>query len=174
MQKIGIFFGSDTGNTEKIANIIHKKIGIDVSELFDISDAHIEDINRFNILIFGIPTWYYGEIQCDWDEFLPKLEKIDFKNKIIALFGCGDQEDYSEYFCDGIGIMYHFLKKKHANFIGKWSVKGYQFEASKAVMDKKYFFGLIIDEDRQKEQSLPRIKKWLKKLFIDLKEKKYH
>ncbi|CAL4320995.1 flavodoxin FldA [Buchnera aphidicola] len=168
MNKIGIFFGSDTGNTEKIAKIIYKKIGTDIAELFDIANAKIEDINRFDILIFGVPTWYYGEVQCDWDEFLPNLKKINFKNKIVALFGCGDQEDYSEYFCDGIGILYHFLIKKNATIIGKWPNEGYQFESSKALMNDKEFFGLIIDEDRQQEKSLVRINKWLQQILYEI------
>ena len=31
--------------------------------------------------MLGIPTWYYGEAQCDWDDFFPELEQIDFEDK---------------------------------------------------------------------------------------------
>ncbi|CAL4321044.1 flavodoxin FldA [Buchnera aphidicola] len=172
MEKIGIFFGSDTGNTEKIAKIIQKKIGKKKSLVYDISNSKIEDINNFSILIFGIPTWYYGEVQCDWDDWLPKLEKMNFKNKIIGLFGCGDQEDYSEYFCDGMGTLYKILKKKNATLIGKWPTEGYNFESSKALLNKKYFVGLVIDEDRQEDKTISRIEIWLKNFFIELKENK--
>lgn len=168
MNKIGIFFGSDTGNTEKIAKIIYNKIGVNASELYDISNVKKEDINKFNVLMFGIPTWYYGEMQCDWDEFLPTLKKINFQNKIIALFGCGDQEDYSEYFCDGMGIIYNIIKQKNGVIIGKWPTEGYNFESSKALLDKDYFVGLAIDEDRQQSISNERINTWLKNVFIEL------
>ncbi|WP_343182344.1 flavodoxin FldA [Buchnera aphidicola] len=169
MKEIGIFFGSDTGNTEKIAKIIHHKIGLEKSAIFDISDATEKDIEKFNILIFGIPTWYYGEMQCDWDEFLPHLKKIDFKDKIVAIFGCGDQEDYSEYFCDGMGIIYEILKEKNATLIGKWSTEGYKFESSKALINEKYFVGLVIDEDRQKKLSDQRIAIWTKSILTEIK-----
>ncbi|CAL4320975.1 Flavodoxin 1 [Buchnera aphidicola (Pterocallis alni)] len=168
MNKIGIFFGSDTGNTEKIAKIIYNKIGANTSELYDISNVKPKDINKFDVLMFGIPTWYYGEVQCDWDEFLPTLKKINFQNKIIALFGCGDQEDYSEYFCDGMGIIYNIIKQKNGVVIGKWSTEGYNFESSKALLDKDYFVGLAIDEDRQQSLSDERINTWLKNVFIEL------
>lgn len=171
MEKIGIFFGSDTGNTEKIAKIIHTKIGAKKSALYDIADSVIEDINKFNILMFGIPTWYYGELQCDWDDFLPNLKKINFQNKTVALFGCGDQEDYAEYFCDGIGIVYNILKTLKVNLIGKWPSHGYHFESSKALINKDYFAGLIIDEDRQENQTNSRIDKWLETVFIEIKNK---
>ncbi|CAL4322054.1 flavodoxin FldA [Buchnera aphidicola] len=171
MKKIGIFFGSDTGNTEKIANIIYKKIGVNISQIYDISKASKKDIENFNYLIFGIPTWYYGEVQCDWEDFLPILKKINFLNKTIALFGCGDQEDYNEYFCDALGIIYNIIQKNQGNIVGRWSTQEYTFESSKALLNKDYFVGLILDEDRQPEKTDQRIKIWLRKIapFFDLK-----
>lgn len=161
MKKIGIFFGSDTGNTEKIAKLIQKYIGNDVAILHDISESSRQDIEKFKFLILGIPTWYYGEAQCDWDDFLPTLKKINFLDKTIALFGCGDQEDYSEYFCDAMSLIYKIIKKNKGNIIGKWSTKEYCFEQSKALLNKEYFFGLVLDEDRQPEKTNIRIKQWL-------------
>lgn len=169
MKKIGIFFGSDTGNTEKIAKIIHKIIGKNISELHDISQISEKDIKKFPILIFGIPTWYYGEIQCDWDEFLPILKRINFENQTIALFGCGDQEDYSEYFCDAMGIIYKIIKKQKGTLIGQWPIKGYKFEESKALLNSKNFVGLAIDEDRQPEKTHKRIMIWVEKILQDIK-----
>jgi flavodoxin I len=99
----GIFFGSDTGNTENIAKMIQKQLGKDVADVHDIAKSSKEDLEGYDILLLGIPTWYYGEAQCDWDDFFPTLEDIDFNGKLVALFGCGDQEDYAEYFCDALG-----------------------------------------------------------------------
>ncbi|AAO27002.1 flavodoxin [Buchnera aphidicola str. Bp (Baizongia pistaciae)] len=169
MESIGIFFGSDTGNTENVAKLIHKYIGTNISSIHDIANTNKKDIELFNILIFGVSTWYYGELQCDWDDFLPTLKKINFNNKIIALFGCGDQEDYSEYFCDGIGILYNVIRlSKNVRFIGSWTSKGYSFECSKALDKNKNFLGLVIDEDRQPEQSNQRIIQWTKKIKTEL------
>ncbi|CAL4322743.1 Flavodoxin 1 [Buchnera aphidicola (Protaphis terricola)] len=166
MKKVGIFFGSDTGNTEKVAGIIHKKIGKNNSFLYDISNSSKKDIESFDNLIFGIPTWYYGEVQCDWDEFLPILKQIDFSNKTIALFGCGDQEDYSEYFCDALSVIYKIIKKNKANIIGEWSTKGYHFDCSKSLLNKNYFMGLALDEDRQSNQTKNRIKIWINDIIL--------
>lgn len=167
MEKVGIFFGSDTGNTENIAKIIHKEIGKSNSILYDISNSSKQDIENFNNLIFGIPTWYYGEVQCDWDDFLPILKKINFSGKTIALFGCGDQEDYSEYFCDALSIIYNIVKKNHAKIIGKWPTKGYTFDCSKSLLNKDYFIGLTLDEDRQSNQTKHRIQKWIKNIISE-------
>ena len=48
--------------------------------------AQKKKIAEFDMLILGIPTWYYGENQCDWDDFLPDLEEIDFTDKLVAIF----------------------------------------------------------------------------------------
>ncbi|CAL4321131.1 flavodoxin FldA [Buchnera aphidicola] len=165
MKKIGIFFGTDTGNTEKVSKIIYKIIGKEKSNLHDISKSCKKDFSKYQILILGVPTWYYGEIQSDWDDFLPELKKINFKNKKIAIFGCGDQEDYGEYFCDGMKIIYDIVSSKGAQIIGKWSSKDYCFDSSKSLIDKKNFLGLVIDEDRQPELTKKRINNWLNQYF---------
>ncbi|WP_343188028.1 flavodoxin FldA [Buchnera aphidicola (Ceratoglyphina bambusae)] len=170
MEKIGIFFGSDTGNTEKVAKKIFKKMNKKKVSLYDISTVSRKIIEKYKILILGIPTWYYGDLQCDWDDFIPILKKISFKKKIVALFGCGDQEDYSEYFCDAMYKIYKILKKNNAIFIGKWPSKDYKFDSSKALYDKNNFIGLIIDEDRQPEKSEFRINLWIKQLLLEIKK----
>ncbi|MFP3028981.1 MAG: flavodoxin FldA [Arsenophonus sp.] len=169
MPIIGIFFGSDTGNTENIAKIIQKTLGgVDIAEIHDIAKSSKEDIEAFNILLFGIPTWYYGEAQCDWDDFFPTLKEIDFTNKIVAIFGCGDQEDYSEYFCDAMGTMKEVIKPNGAIIVGRWSTEGYHFEASKGLSDNTHFIGLAIDEDRQPELTFERVKSWVKQISKEL------
>ncbi|WP_343154572.1 flavodoxin FldA [Buchnera aphidicola (Pseudoregma panicola)] len=176
MEKIGIFFGSDTGNTENVAKKILKEINSKNVFLHDISNSTKNTLNKYKILILGSPTWYYGELQSDWDDFFPILKKISFKNKIVAIFGCGDQEDYAEYFCDAMYTIYKIVKKNGAILIGKWSSKDYNFESSKALYNKKKFLGLVIDEDRQQKKSKIRIKIWVKKILSEIKKiyKKYN
>lgn len=160
-EKIGIFFGSDTSNTENVANIIQSQIGKKIAKVHDISQCTKKDFEIYDKFFLGIPTWYYGEPQCDWDDFFPTLKKINFTNKKIAIFGCGDQEDYSEYFCDAMGLIKNIIILNGANVIGKWPVNNYSFNSSKGLLDKNYFVGLAIDEDRQPELTNERIKKWI-------------
>lgn len=168
MEIIGIFFGSDTGNTENIANMIQKQLGKNVAKLHDIAKSTKEDLEAFKILLLGIPTWYYGEAQCDWEDFFPTLGEIDFNGKLVAIFGCGDQEDYAEYFCDAMGTICDIIKKKGAIIVGHWPTDGYHFEASKGLADDTHFLGLTIDEDRQTELTKERVEKWVKQIFDEL------
>ena len=118
MASVGLFFGSDTGNTEAVAKMIQKELGKQLIEVRDIAKSSKADIDSFDLLMFGIPTWYYGEAQADWDDFFPELEEIDFNNKLVAIFGCGDQEDYSEYFLDAMGTLRDIVEAKGAIIIG--------------------------------------------------------
>ncbi|WP_057830939.1 flavodoxin FldA [Colwellia sp. TT2012] len=164
MAIVGLFFGSDTGNTEAIGKMIQKKLGKNMVEVKDIAKSTKEEIAEFDLLILGIPTWYYGENQCDWDDFLPDLEEIDFTDKLVAIYGLGDQEDYSEYFCDAMEPLRDIVESKGAIVVGNWSTESYEFEASKALIDENNFIGLCIDEDRQSELTEERVNKWLVQL----------
>ncbi|BGI50887.1 MAG: flavodoxin FldA [Arsenophonus endosymbiont of Ceratovacuna japonica] len=169
METIGIFFGSDTGNTENVSKIIQEMLcKFYTTKIYDIAKSNKEDLESFDILLLGIPTWYYGEAQCDWDDFFPILKEINFKDKIVGIFGCGDQEDYAEYFCDAMGIIKNIIEYKGANIIGQWSTKGYYFEMSKGLINDDNFIGLAIDEDRQPELTLERVQCWVKQIIKEI------
>ena len=164
MATVGLFFGSDTGNTEAVAQMIQKELGKRLIDVKDIAKSSKEDIADYDLLLFGIPTWYYGEAQCDWDDFFPELEEIDFNDKLVAIFGCGDQEDYAEYFLDAMGMIRDIVEARGGIVVGHWSTEGYYFEASKGMADENHFVGLGIDEDRQPELTKERVKKWCQQL----------
>lgn len=164
MATVGLFFGSDTGNTEAVAHMIQKELGKNLIDVKDIAKSSKDDIAAYDLLLFGIPTWYYGEAQCDWDDFFPELEEIDFTDKLIAIFGCGDQEDYAEYFLDAMGMVRNIVEAKGGIVIGHWPTASYHFEASKGLVDNEHFVGLGIDEDRQPELTKERVKAWCKQL----------
>ncbi len=164
MAHIGLFFGSDTGNTENIAKMIQQELGKNIVDVFDIAKSTKEDIKRYDFLLFGIPTWYYGESQADWDDFFPELAEISFTGKTVAIFGCGDQEDYADYFLDAMGTIRDIIQAKGATFVGHWPCEGYYFQASKAKINDSHFIGLGIDEDRQPELTTQRVQDWCRQL----------
>ena len=168
MASVGLFFGSDTGNTEVVAKMIQKQLGKQLVDVKDIAKSSKADIDEFSLLILGIPTWYYGESQCDWDDFMPTLEEIDFSDKLVAIFGCGDQEDYAEYFLDAMGTLRDVVEAKGGTLIGEWPTEGYDFEASKALTDENHFVGLGIDEDRQPELTAERVDTWVKQIHSEM------
>ncbi len=169
MKKIGIFFGSETGNTKKIAYFIYNKISIYFYvKVLNIAKSSKNDFLDFDIFILGTSTWYCGELQNDWNEFLNILKTINLDGKTVAFFGCGNQENYSDFFCNGMYFLYKVIIKKKVNLIGYWPNINYNFIHSKSLFNKKYFIGLVIDEDCQLELTENRLSVWLGKLLLDI------
>ena len=167
MAKIALFYGSTTGNTLRIAEMIRSGFGIRVLDIFSVDSAGTDDLRRYEILILGTSTWGYGELQDDWAAFESRLDSIDFSGKKVALFGVGDQMSYPDTFVDGMGLLYEKAKEKGATIVGMWPADQYEHSSSKAYIDGN-FVGLAIDEDNQPELSEDRVKKWVDQLKGEL------
>lgn len=165
MEKIGLFYGTDTGNTERVADLIKDEIGADLVDVHDIAAAKKSDFDAYDKIILGQPTWYYGERQSSWDDFWDDFKSIDFTGKIVACFGLGDQADYAEYFIDAVGMMHDVVLENGGTPAGYWSTDGYDYDESVAeTPDGEFFVGLGIDEDQQSELTDIRIKEWVAQL----------
>ncbi len=160
MAKIGLFYDSDTGNTRKVAKMIVKQFAEDEVDLKNIRKVVPADFEQYSAFILGTPTLGEGELTEHWEEFLPELSAMDFSSKTIALFGLGDQEEYAHEFVDGLGILYEKFDSLGANFVGSWSLEGYEYEISRAELDGE-FVGLVLDQDNQAELTPQRLEKWL-------------
>ena len=160
MSKIGLFFGTQTGKTESIAEMIRDEFGSSEIELHDMAQADVSDFDGYSKLIIASPTWDIGELQSDWDAFFPELDNMDFKGKTIAYFGTGDQLGYSDNFMDAVGILEAKISARGGKTIGHWSTDGYEHTTSKAVKNGK-FVGIAIDEDNQSDLTDERIKIWV-------------
>jgi flavodoxin I len=167
MKNVALIYSYNTQKTSQAAK--------EIKEIFgqtEIEEINAEEINGkkflgYNNIIIGVPTWFDGELPNYWDEFVPELETLDLKGKKIAIFGNGDQRDYTENFVDAIGLIAEILESRGATLIGETSVDGYKFEKSRAVRNGK-FIGLALDFENQSELNTKRIKDWvsaIKKLF---------
>lgn len=102
-------------------------------------------------------------MQEDWESFVDELGDVDWSGKKVTYVGLGDADGYPDTFLDALGIIHDRIKDKGAAFVGAWPTDGYNFEASKGVVNGK-FLGLAIDEDNQKDQTAARIDKWVAQL----------
>jgi flavodoxin I len=169
MAKIGIFYGSTEGNTERIVTQIHAQLGGDaVAALHNVNSATADDMQPYEYLILACPTWEIGQLQEDWDSFIDELQDVDFAGKKVAYVGLGDADGYPDTFIDAPGIIHERIKDKGITVVGWWPTEGYNFEASKSVYDGK-FLGLVIDEDNQKDLTAGRIEKWVNIIKADFK-----
>ena len=159
--KIGLYYGSTTFYTTIAAEKIQAEIGAELVDLHDIKDSGFTDIETYDVVIFGISTWDYGELQEDWGDLWSDIAGFNLAGKTVALFGLGDQVNYSEWYLDAMGMLFDELQGKGIHFIGQWPNQGYEFVASKALTaDESQFFGLALDEDSQYDQTDERIATW--------------
>jgi flavodoxin I len=111
MANIGIFYGSTTGNTEKVANLILQAFGEENADMYNVDITELSDVEKYKYLIFGVSTWGVSDLQDDFEDFIEILNKVDFTGKKVALFGLGDQSTYTDSFVDAMGILYDRLKE---------------------------------------------------------------
>ena len=163
MKKVAILFGSSTGTTESIALKIAGKLGPGKTDVFNVADISINETADYTNLILGISTWGIGELQDDWEAFLPELAGAELRGKTVALFGLGDAESYPDSFVDGMGTIYEAIRDKGCKIVGMVDTEGYLFDHSKAVYGGR-FIGLPLDEDNESDLTETRIDRWLEEI----------
>ncbi len=167
---IKLIYGSDTNNTENFIDTylltMLEENGFNVGEPITankVEKSVWEDNDKF---ILGIPTWYDGELQSDWENYFEEFKQIDFTNKTVAIFGLGDQLGYEEWFCDGIGILAEVVLENGGKLIGYTANDdSYDLdETPRSLVDDNTFYGLCIDDDNQDELTEDRAKLWVSQL----------
>lgn len=158
--KIGIVYGSTTGNTSDSAEMVRDFFLGDIEHYLNIADVELQELTTFDVLFIGVSTWNIGELQQDWDEVFRKLDPLRFDGVHVLFFGQGDQKGYPENFQDAMGILRDRLLELGATAnAGQWPTEGYEFEGSLGLVDNK-FVGLALDEDNQAELTEDRIEEW--------------
>ena len=163
MAKIGIFYGSTTGNTEKVADLIRHSFGEKNADVYNVDVTELADLQKYQYLIFGVSTWGVSDLQDDFEDFMEILDQVDFSGKKVALFGLGDQSTYADSFVDAMGILYDRLQKRKVNIVGFVSRKGYSFNGSMALV-KDHLAGLAIDEEFESHLTNMRVRDWVEGL----------
>ena len=168
--KVGLFFGSDTGNTEGIAHQLKELWKISEIEMIEANQMSVADYYRFEIIIIALSTWYDGDLQSDFEEFYDQFKTIDFTGKVVAMVGLGDQTGYAEYFVDGLGILGEVIIANGGHIIGMWPNQGYEFDESKGLYNEDYFYGLALDFENQYEMNDARLEAWLAQVEQEIEE----
>ena len=181
MNKIGMFFGTETGTTRLIAKKMQKKLGDAVCDKpLNVNRIVPEDMLRYDALILGTPSYGVGEIpgkgaagcfEPNWEEFFALMpDQPDFRGKRIAFFGLGAQERYADRFCSSLFALVEKFRGWGAEIVGDWPVDGYVYDYSAAEVGGR-FVGLVIDQRTQGMLTDERIDAWLAQVKPLLLEK---
>lgn len=163
MKKIGIFYGSTTGTTQEVANLIAKALNVSPENVRNVKDAAPSEVGDYEMILLGASTWGDGDLQADMHDFLDGVQAFNLKGKKIALFGCGD-ETMADTFCDALEEMHKMLKDTGAEFIGQFDADGYHFHESKSAEGDGRMIGLVIDNVNHPELTSERVERWCRLL----------
>ena len=140
MANVGVVFGSNAGDAQKVAEYIGAKFN---SDIVDAKELCVNFLNAHDKLIFVASTHKVGELQNDFKAKLELISSFDFSGKTLALVGVGGSVKHPNDFNSGLA---EFLPAiKGAKLIGETPVdEEYKFNKSNAIVDGK-FIGLITD-----------------------------
>ena len=118
MGKVKIVYGTGGGNTElvceKVSSILSKKHAVD---LLQVKVTDPMTIKNFDLLIFASPTYGHGQLEQYFRKFIKKAQKMDLKDKSVAVIGLGDDKYDPDYYIESARILSEFFKEKQANII---------------------------------------------------------
>jgi len=171
MAKVGIFFGTSTGSTETVADLLAEEFGDDAEGPFDIEtlEGPVKDFfGKYDALVVGTPTWNTGADSersgTGWDElYYGPMQEFKLDGKKVAVFGLGDQISYAENYADATGELHDVFEGLGCQMMGYTSQEGYEHEDSKAIRGDK-FCGLLCDAVNQEELSEERVQNWVAQL----------
>lgn len=166
MKRTGIFYGTSTGNTREVAEMIASRLGVKDSDVHDVASVAPSELGNYDVIILGSPTYGSGELQDDWYDFITGAEQLDLKGKTVAVFGCGD-ENMSDTFCDAVGIIYDRMGKTGARFTGEYNAACYHYGETGAEIDGK-IIGLLIDNVNHADITAERVNGWCDQLKNEL------
>ena len=120
-EKVILIYGSTTGNTETLAKGVVsglKRGGTEVT-VKDVTEADVNKLLDYDVIVLGSSTWGDGELQDDFVDFYDKMDKVSLTGKKAAVFGPGDKESYPDTYCEAVNILEERLKKCGAEIIVK-------------------------------------------------------
>lgn len=166
MNKIAILYGTSGGTVESVAKQV-QDLFEGSADLYNVLDVSISEIQDYQYIIVGTSTTGIGDLQDDWEDFLPSFAKLDFTGKKVAIFALGDSASYSTSFAESMKVVYDEIHDK-VEIVGRVPDVGYTYDDSTAVEDGVWL-GLPLDEDNEYDMTEERLVRWveqLKKEFI--------
>ena len=164
MKRVVLLFWGKGGNVERAAEKVYAMFDANQIDMIDVAGFDVSTITDYDLVILGGSTvgaeiWTDVKDDNEWSRFFAAVEKIDLSGKHAAFFGLGDQVLYPDHYVDALGVFKEEMRKTNAKIIGEWPIEGYRFTDSDGY-DGKMFFGLALDEDRQKDLTEERARKW--------------
>ncbi len=105
MKNAVIVYGSTTGNTETVANMIASSLDNYDVQVYNVIDVKEEVFENADLILFGVSTWGYGDLQDDFIDYYENGMSGSLAGKNVAVFGCGDKIGFADVFCEATELV---------------------------------------------------------------------
>ncbi len=114
MSKIKIVYGSETGNTESIAEMLKSELAGKGHEVDCLAADQVKAeglADGYDCVLMGVSVWGIDtiELQGDFESLSEDFDKMGLEGKKCAAFASGDTS--YEYFCGGVD----FIEEQYEN-----------------------------------------------------------
>ena len=119
--KIGLLYGTETGNAEMLCEDIEEEIGGGYEcEIEDLANLEPSDLSDDRFYVFVTSTYGNGDLPTTAAPFLEKLteERPDLSNIRFAMFGLGDMV-FDETYNQGSARLKEILIQCGAEMLGE-------------------------------------------------------
>jgi flavodoxin I len=167
MARVGVFYSTRTGNTERVARLLKRQLGAAHVDLHDIHSADPAEVRSYDLLVLGTPTWDAQEMPEEWSQFLDGLEPDSLEGRRVALFGLGNSVHYPVHFVDAMGALAERVEALGARIVGTWPETGVRCYRSLALRGGRYV-GLPLDEDNEPDLVYHWVRQWAVQLLAEV------
>jgi len=115
--KVAILYGSTTGTTETIANILQNTLSGHEVTLMNVKSVDESVLKASDTVLLGSSTWGYGELQDDFADYIDQMTQEVYRDKPVAVFGAGDAVGFADVFCEAVEIISNKLDELGAKIV---------------------------------------------------------
>lgn len=163
----GIFFGSDTGNTENIAKMIQNSLVKTLPMSMTLQKAAKKIWKHMTFCCWASQPGITAKRSVTGMTSSRLSKRLILMVNWLRCLVVATRK-ITQNTCDALGTIRDIIEPRGATIVGHWPTAGYHFEASKGLADDDHFVGLAIDEDRQPELTAERVEKWVKQISEEL------
>ena len=112
MSKVVFIYGTTSGNTEWVVKSVSeamKEAQMEV-ELVRVEGAKLEDLAKYDLVVFASPTYGVGNLQEYFEPFFNEFRKQKFEGKKFAGIALGDSKNY-DVFCGAADVLEKGIKE---------------------------------------------------------------
>lgn len=122
-EKVLIVYGSETGNTERAAEImagaLKREANVDATTI-SVANLRVEEhLKNAKAVLMGSSTWDHGEPQDDFKTFMDDLDPSVLAGLEVGVFGFGDPEGFPRAFCGATDAIRSWLKAHNVTVVGE-------------------------------------------------------